>query len=117
MASWRLIVCTGIINSILLRSRRPILQSKFLQVSAMHRGGGYGGRGYGGYYNSPFNTFINLSDLFFYWDPYYSRRQRMRQRDSTGPNFFEAIFSFGESAVHAACRLLFPAVMCGQQPK
>ena len=65
----------------------------------MHRGGGYGGRGYGGYYNSPFNTFINLSDLFFYWDPYYSRRQRMRQRASTGPNFFEAIFSFGESAV------------------
>ena len=61
----------------------------------MYRGGGYGGRGYGGggYYNSPFRTFINISDLFFYWDPYYSRRQRMMRRESTGPNFFEAIFS------------------------
>ncbi|CAL5227405.1 g10362 [Coccomyxa viridis] len=59
------------------------------------RGGGYGGRGYGGgYYNSPFRTFINISDLFFYWDPYYSRRQKMMRRESTGPNFFEAIFSF-----------------------
>ena len=64
----------------------------------MCRGGGYGGRGYGGgYYNSPFRTFINISDLFFYWDPYYSRRQKMMRRESTGPNFFEAIFSFGEA--------------------
>ena len=64
----------------------------------MCRGGGYGGRGYGGgYYNSPFRTFINISDLFFYWDPYYTRRQRMMQRESSGPNFFEAIFSFGEA--------------------
>ncbi len=69
----------------------------------MYRGGGYGGRGYGGggYYNSPFRTFINISDLFFYWDPYYSRRQRMMRRESTGPNFFEAIFSFGEAPAGA----------------
>jgi len=63
------------------------------------RGGGYGQRGYGGgYYGSPFRTFLNVSDLFFYWDPYYSRRQKMMQRESKGPNFFEAIFSFGKPA-------------------
>ncbi|CAK0755565.1 hypothetical protein CVIRNUC_002384 [Coccomyxa viridis] len=56
-------------------------------------GGGYRGGGYS-YYGSPFRTFINLSDLFFYWDPYYSRRQKLRARESEGPNFFEAIFSF-----------------------
>ena len=59
-------------------------------------GGGYRGGGYS-YYGSPFRTFINLSDLFFYWDPYYSRRQKLRARESEGPNFFEAIFSFGVS--------------------
>ena len=66
------------------------------ELNALYRGGGYGGRGYG--YGSPFRTFINISDLFFYWDPYYSRRQKALSRETpAGPNFFEAIFSYGGS--------------------
>ena len=84
-----------------------------LSLSGLCRGGGsYRGGGYS-YYGSPFRTFINISDLFFYWDPYYSRRQRLRARESEGPNFFEAIFSFGvstKSLLHVCLCLLFTSV-------
>ena len=55
------------------------------------RSGGYSG----GYYRSPVSTFINLSDLFYYWDPYYSRRRAMYTSRPEGMTFFESIFSFG----------------------
>ncbi len=57
------------------------------------RSGGYNG----GYYSrSPFSTFINLSDLFFYWDPYYYRRRGVYTTQNSGEmNFFESVFSFG----------------------
>lgn len=56
------------------------------------RSGGYNG----GYYRSPVSTFINVSDLFYFWDPYYSRRRGMHTSRPEGMTFFESIFSFGE---------------------
>ena len=49
-----------------------------------------------GYGRSPFSTFINVSDLFFYWDPYYSRRRAVYRQNPGEMNFFESVFSFGE---------------------
>eukprot|EP00884_Botryococcus_braunii_P020460 jgi/Botrbrau1/7098/Bobra.0165s0120.2 len=46
------------------------------------------------YQRSPFSTIINLTDLFWYWDPYYYQRQRVRMASGEKMNFFEAIFSF-----------------------
>lgn len=46
------------------------------------------------YHRSPFSTILNLSDLFWYWDPYYYQRQRLRMARGEEMNFFEAIFSF-----------------------
>ncbi|CAA7397029.1 unnamed protein product [Spirodela intermedia] len=47
-----------------------------------------GGRGY----DSNFALFFRPSDLFWYWDPYYYRRQRVRTNE--GMNFIESVFSF-----------------------
>ncbi|EIE26497.1 hypothetical protein COCSUDRAFT_46111 [Coccomyxa subellipsoidea C-169] len=47
-----------------------------------------------GYGRSPFSTFINVSDLFFYWDPYYSRRRAVYRQNPGEMNFFESVFSF-----------------------
>ncbi|KAI7841022.1 hypothetical protein COHA_005250 [Chlorella ohadii] len=56
------------------------------------RGGG------GGYYGGP-RVYFDLTDLLWYWDPFYyrNRRQRMleqQQERQGGMNFLEAIFSF-----------------------
>ena len=68
------------------------------------------------------STFINLSDLFYYWDPYYSRRRAMYTSRPEGMTFFESIFSFGERSAsqpqtrrHA--RLLFPDLLVPQPCK
>ncbi|WJX81394.1 hypothetical protein P8452_64281 [Trifolium repens] len=45
--------------------------------------------GFGG---SGFNFFFSPSDLFWYWDPYYYRRQRVQDNNKT--NFIESVFSF-----------------------
>lgn len=54
-------------------------------------------RGGGGYYSGP-RVFFDLTDLLWYWDPFYyrNRRQRMLEQQGRqgGMNFLEAIFSF-----------------------
>ena len=65
-------------------------------------------RGGGGMYSygaGP-RLFLNLSDLLWYWDPFYSshRRQRMAaERGQQGMSFVEAIFSwvFGDGDPNA----------------
>ncbi|XP_078434883.1 iron-sulfur cluster biosynthesis family protein [Wolffia australiana] len=47
-----------------------------------------GGRGY----DSNFSVFFRPTDLFWYWDPYYYRRQRVKTNE--GMNFIESVFSF-----------------------
>ncbi len=46
------------------------------------------------YYRSPLSTIINITDLLWYWDPYYYQRQRIRLARGEQMNFFESIFSF-----------------------
>eukprot|EP00897_Mesotaenium_endlicherianum_P000429 jgi/Mesen1/10387/ME000081S09773 len=58
-----------------------------------------GSSGGGGYYYSRGPSFgprllFNVSDLFWYWDPYYNRNRRMRLQRREGLNFFESVFSF-----------------------
>ncbi|KAK4354180.1 hypothetical protein RND71_026374 [Anisodus tanguticus] len=43
-------------------------------------------------YDSGFTFYLSPTDLFWYWDPYYYRRRRVRE--SGGMNFIESIFSF-----------------------
>ncbi|XP_058087824.1 uncharacterized protein At5g03900, chloroplastic [Magnolia sinica] len=50
------------------------------------------GRRGGRSYDSSFAVFFRPSDLFWYWDPYYYRRQRIRTDDRM--NFIESVFSF-----------------------
>ncbi|EYU35487.1 hypothetical protein ABFS82_10G053300 [Erythranthe guttata] len=50
-------------------------------------------------YGSGFNFYLNPADLFWYWDPYYYRRRRVREGDGGGGmNFIESVFSvvFGD---------------------
>ncbi len=54
--------------------------------------GGYGG-GYGGY-GSRGGVYFNLSDILWYWDPWYYRRHQNRLQQGHRPGFLEAIFSF-----------------------
>ncbi|XP_052170668.1 uncharacterized protein At5g03900, chloroplastic [Diospyros lotus] len=51
------------------------------------------GRRGGRSYDSGFAFYLSPSDLFWYWDPYYYRRQRIRA-DGDGMNFIESVFSF-----------------------
>ncbi|KAL1829413.1 hypothetical protein DCAR_0208752 [Daucus carota subsp. sativus] len=44
-------------------------------------------------YNSGFNLFLSPTDLFWYWDPYYYRRRRVRA-ENNGMNYIESVFSF-----------------------
>lgn len=44
-------------------------------------------------YDTGFTFYLSPTDLFWYWDPYYYRRQRVRE-DGGGMNFIESIFSF-----------------------
>lgn len=53
--------------------------------------GGRGGYTHQRSYNPGFTMFISPTDLFWYWDPYYYRRRRMKEG---GMNFFENVFSF-----------------------
>lgn len=50
------------------------------------------GRRGGRSYDSGFTMFFRPSDLFWYWDPYYYRRQRIKT--DNGMNFIESVFSF-----------------------
>ncbi|KAG0494168.1 hypothetical protein HPP92_005162 [Vanilla planifolia] len=50
------------------------------------------GRRGGRSYDSGITVVFNPFDLFWYWDPYYYRRQRTRNDD--GMNFVESVFSF-----------------------
>ncbi|MQL96467.1 hypothetical protein Taro_029130, partial [Colocasia esculenta] len=50
------------------------------------------GRRGGRAYDSGFTLFFRPSDLFWYWDPYYYKRQQMRTNE--GMNFIESVFSF-----------------------
>jgi hypothetical protein len=67
------------------------------------------GGGYGGYHRSPVSTFINFSDLFYYWGPGYGRRRDMIVRQPEEMTFFESIFSFGAPLQHPQEP---PYVMC-----
>ncbi|PSR89289.1 Uncharacterized protein CEY00_Acc29486 [Actinidia chinensis var. chinensis] len=51
------------------------------------------GRRGGRSYDSGFTFFFRPTDLFWYWDPYYYRRPRMRT-DNDGMKFIESVFSF-----------------------
>ncbi|KAF8403293.1 hypothetical protein HHK36_011395 [Tetracentron sinense] len=51
------------------------------------------GRRGGRSYDSGFSFFFRPTDLFWYWDPYYYRRQR-KKTDDNGMNFIESVFSF-----------------------
>ncbi|KAL0347048.1 UNVERIFIED_CONTAM: putative protein, chloroplastic [Sesamum calycinum] len=44
-------------------------------------------------YDSGFTFYLSPTDLFWYWDPYYYRRRRVREGDG-GMNFIESVFSF-----------------------
>ncbi|XP_075491891.1 uncharacterized protein At5g03900, chloroplastic-like [Primulina tabacum] len=44
-------------------------------------------------YDSGFAFYLSPTDLFWYWDPYYYRRRRVRDGDG-GMNFIESVFSF-----------------------
>ncbi|OIT03846.1 PREDICTED: uncharacterized protein At5g03900, chloroplastic [Nicotiana attenuata] len=44
-------------------------------------------------YDSGFTFYLSPTDLFWYWDPYYYRRRRVR-KESGGMNFIESVFSF-----------------------
>ncbi|XP_051131990.1 uncharacterized protein At5g03900, chloroplastic [Andrographis paniculata] len=44
-------------------------------------------------YDSGFNFYFSPTDLFWYWDPYYYRRRRVKDADG-GMNFIESVFSF-----------------------
>ncbi|KAK4419383.1 putative protein, chloroplastic [Sesamum alatum] len=44
-------------------------------------------------YDSGFSFYLSPTDLFWYWDPYYYRKRRVREGDS-GMNFIESVFSF-----------------------
>uniref|UniRef100_A0A1D1YWY0 Uncharacterized protein At5g03900, chloroplastic n=2 Tax=Anthurium amnicola TaxID=1678845 RepID=A0A1D1YWY0_9ARAE len=50
------------------------------------------GRRGGRAYDSSFSVYFRPSDLFWYWDPYYYRRQQIRT--DKGMNFIESVFSF-----------------------
>ncbi|KAM7265380.1 hypothetical protein ACFE04_003063 [Oxalis oulophora] len=51
-------------------------------------------RSYGSGFN--LNVFFSPTDLFWYWDPYYYRRRRVRaiDNDDNKMNFIESVFSF-----------------------
>lgn len=51
------------------------------------------GRRRGRSFDSGFSFYLSPSDLFWYWDPYYYRRRRVRKEDN-GMNFIESVFSF-----------------------
>lgn len=60
------------------------------------RSGGYGqggyyapSRGFGGS-----GLFIDPFDLFWYWDPFYSRNRMIRRQERKKMTFFESVFSF-----------------------
>lgn len=44
-------------------------------------------------YDNGFTFYFSPTDLFWYWDPYYYRRRRVRE-GSGGMNFIESVFSF-----------------------
>ncbi|KAL4587601.1 hypothetical protein LXL04_000473 [Taraxacum kok-saghyz] len=52
-----------------------------------------GGRRRGRSFDSGFSFYLNPADLFWYWDPYYYRRRRVR-KEGAGMNFIESVFSF-----------------------
>ncbi|KAJ0028584.1 hypothetical protein Pint_36012 [Pistacia integerrima] len=46
-------------------------------------------------YDTGFTFYVNPFDMFWYWDPYYYRRRRVRaDNDDNKMNFVESIFSF-----------------------
>ncbi|KAL4440143.1 hypothetical protein ABPG75_003144 [Micractinium tetrahymenae] len=63
------------------------------------RGGGGGGYVYTG---GP-RFYFDLTDLLWYWDPWYYRHRRERMQEQGGMNFLEAIFSwvFGDGDPNA----------------
>ncbi|WCJ20542.1 Iron-sulfur cluster biosynthesis family protein [Euphorbia peplus] len=52
------------------------------------------GRRGGRSYDSGFSFYLNPTDLFWYWDPYYYRRRQVKRDDDGKMNFIESIFSF-----------------------
>ncbi|KAI5664748.1 hypothetical protein M9H77_24071 [Catharanthus roseus] len=44
-------------------------------------------------YDTGFTFYLSPTDLFWYWDPYYYRRRRLRE-NSGDMNFIESVFSF-----------------------
>ncbi|KAK9853908.1 hypothetical protein WJX84_006746 [Apatococcus fuscideae] len=60
-----------------------------------NRRGGGGGQYYGGSYGGARSGVdFNLSDILWYWDPWYYRRHQSRLQQGHRPGFLEAIFSF-----------------------
>ncbi|XWS55996.1 hypothetical protein CRYUN_Cryun09bG0048500 [Craigia yunnanensis] len=52
------------------------------------------GRRGGRSYDTGFTFYFSPTDLFWYWDPYYYRRRRLRTDDNERMNFIESVFSF-----------------------
>ncbi|KAK9809969.1 hypothetical protein WJX72_002793 [[Myrmecia] bisecta] len=55
---------------------------------------GGGGYGYGNGYSRGSGMYFNLTDLLWYWDPYYYRSRRMRMSSGEEMGFLESVFSF-----------------------
>lgn len=55
---------------------------------------GFSVGGGGGYGSAGPRIWFSPVDVFWYLDPYYMRRRRLRQENGQGMNFLEAIFSF-----------------------
>lgn len=55
---------------------------------------GFSVGGGGGYGSAGPRIWFSPLDVFWYLDPYYMRRRRLRQESGQGMNFLEAIFSF-----------------------
>ena len=55
---------------------------------------GFSVGGGGGFGNAGPRIWFSPLDVFWYLDPYYMRRRRLRQENGQGMNFLEAIFSF-----------------------
>lgn len=91
----------------LLASVAIVFTALTVLASSRDDNNGRGGRGGGGgYYGGGPRFYFDLTDLLWYWDPFYYRRRRERlaaQRGNEGMNFLEAIFSwvFGDGDPNA----------------
>ena len=86
----------GISSKILLDSAAPqqFLSRLVCIICRRSNNSGFSVGGGGGYGNAGPRIWFSPLDVFWYLDPYYMRRRRLRQESGQGMNFLEAIFSF-----------------------